>query len=665
MNPQIPSRRTLRLTLFSILIAFAIASTCFDWTSVQAGGEEWKPVDAAHVALKAPVVEANADAEAIFWDVKIDDGGYNDLVLSHYVRIKIFTERGRDKHSKVDIPYVGGVKIKDVAARTIKPDGSIVELAKDDIIEKMVVKVSGLKLRTKTFAFQGIEPGAIIEYKWKEVISNASANNMRLQFQRDIPVQAVTYRFKPSGKRDFNVRNYNMDPILFTKEKDGFQIATVNNMPAFREEPMMPPEDSVRSWAMVQYFSIFSLFSAYPIVAVQVHHGAQPLMKVDKEIKQKTAEIIAGATGPDEQLNKILDFCRTNIKNTDDKDAFTEEELEKLKDNKKPADTLKRGVGSGGDISFLFAALANAAGFEAHVALLPDRGRRFFDRNVVIPGALRFSAIAVRSGDTWKFYDPSSRYMTPGMLRWQSEGVDGLVAASSPEWIRTPMSPPEKSREKRFAKLTLNEDGTLEGDVTIEYTGHLGLERKLNNEDDSPVQREENLKEAMKARLSSAELSNIVIENVTDPAKPFIYRYHVKVPGYAQRTGKRLFFQPGFFHKGIEAMFSTGTRKYPIYFHFPWSEDDQISIELPKGFVLDNADRPAPIASGDVTKHEIKMAITNDQKILKYNRTFFFGGNDAILFPVETYDIIKRLFDEMHKADNHMITLKQAGTTNE
>ena len=622
-------------------------------------------MDAAHVALKAPVVEPNADAEAIFWDIRIDDGGYDDLVLSHYVRIKIFTERGRDNHSKVDIPYLGRVKIKDVAARTIRPDGSIVELAKEDIIEKMVVKVSGLKLRTKTFAFQGIEPGAIIEYKWKEVISNASANNMRLQFQRDIPVQAVTYRFKPSNKREFNVRNYNMDRFYFQKEKDGFQVATVNNMPAFREEPMMPPEDSVRSWAMVQYLSLFSFFSAYPLVAAEVHFGAQPLMKVDKEIKQKASEIIAGATGPDDQLNKILDFCRTNIKNTDDKNAFTEEQLEKLKDNKKPADTLKRGVGSSGDISFLFAALATAAGFEAHIALLPDRGRRFFDRNVVIPGALRASAIAVRFGETWKLYDPGSRYITPGMLRWQEEGVDGLVAAAKPAWIKTEMSPPEKSKERRVAKFTLDENGTLEGDVTIEYTGHLGTERKLLNDDDSPVQREENLKEAMKARLSAAELTNIVIENVTEQTKPFIYKYHVKVPGYGQRTGKRLFFQPGFFRKGIEAMFSAGTRKYPIYFRFPWSEADEISIELPKGYVLDNADRPGPISAGNVSKFEIKMGVTKDQKTLQYNRTFFFGGGEAILFPVETYDTIKRLFEEINKADNHMITLKQTGPTNE
>ena len=139
-------------------------------------------------------------------------------MLNHYVRIKIFTDRGRDQHSKIDIPYIGGFKIKDVAARTIKPDGTIVELAKEDIIEKTVIKVSGLKLRAKTFAFPGIQPGAIIEYKWKEVISNSSANNMRLQFQRDIPVQAVTYRIKPARDVFFDVRAFNMARLVSERE---------------------------------------------------------------------------------------------------------------------------------------------------------------------------------------------------------------------------------------------------------------------------------------------------------------------------------------------------------------------------------------------------------------------------------------------------------------
>ena len=664
MIPQTPSHYTSRSILFLVIAALLIAPIGAMRPSL-AAGEEWRPIEPADLALKAAVVEPNADAEAIFWDVRVDDGGENDLVLSHYVRIKIFNERGREKYSKIDIPYFNNVKIKDVAARTIKPDGSIVELAKTDIIEKTVVKASGLKLRTKTFAFPGIEPGAIIEYKWKEVRSNSSANNLRLQFQRDIPVQSITYHLKPAGSTVVDVRPFNMDRPKFEKEKNGFQVATVTNMPAFREEPMMPPEDSVRSWATVKYLTIFSLLLGYNMIAAQVYVGFKPYLKVDKEIKQKVTEITAGVDSAEEQIDKIFNFCRNNIKNTSDKSlGFTEDDIEKLKENKKPSDTLKRGIGPGIDINLLFAAMVNAAGFEARVALLPDRGERLFDRNVVMPGALRPSNIAVRFGETWKFFDPGLQYIAPGMLRWQEEGVDALIVDEHSFWVRTPVTEAQKSKEKRTARLQLDENGTLEGDVTVEYSGHLAVERKVLNDDDSPVQREENLKEMVKSRLSSAELTNIVIEDDADANKPFIYKYHVRVPDYAQKTGKRLFFQPGFFTKGISALFSASTRRYPIYFHFPWSEEDKIIIELPKGYALDNADRPAPINAGPTSQHEIKMGVTNDQRSLHYNRSFFFGSSDLLLYPVEKYDVIKQLFEEVNKADNHIITLKQVAATN-
>jgi len=633
--------------------------------SVAAAGEDWRPIEAADLALKAPVVEPNADSEAIFWDIRVDDGGENDLVLSHYVRIKIFNDRGREKYSKIDIPYVNGVKIKDIAARTIKSDGSIVELVKNDIIEKTVIKANGLKLRTKTFAFPGIETGAIIEYKWKEVRSNSSAQNLRLQFQRDIPVQAVTYHLKPAGSSFVDVRPFNMDKPSFQKEKNGFQVATVKNMPAFREEPLMPPEDSVKSWAMVRYMNIFTLLLGYNMLGAQVYIFSQPYLKADKEIKQKVAEITANVDSADDQIDKIFQFCRNNIKNTSDKtQGFTADDIEKLKENKKSADTLKRGVGPAIDINLLFAAMVNAAGFDARIALLPDRGERLFDPNVVVPGALRPSAIAVRFGTTWKFFDPGLPYVAPGMLRWQEEGVDALVVDKDQVWVRTPVTDAQKSKEKRTAKLRLDENGTLEGDVTVEYTGHLAVERKVSTEDDSPAQREENLKQMVKDRLSSAELTNIVIENDADPSKPFVYKYHVRVPEYAQKTGKRLFFQPGFFTKGISALFSAGKRQYPIYFHYPWSEQDKVTIELPKGYALDNADRPAPINAGAISQYDVQMGITNDQSTLVYNRTFFFGNRDLLLFSVEKYDVIKQLFDEVNRADNHMITLKQTGSTN-
>jgi hypothetical protein len=185
------------------------------------------------------------------------------------------------------------------------------------------------------------------------------------------------------------------------------------------------------------------------------------------------------------------------------------------------------------------------------------------------------------------------------------------------------------------------------------------LERKEFNDDDSPNQREETLKDAVKKRLSAAELTNIVIENVTDPVKPFVYKYHVRIPDYAQRTGKRLFLQPAFFEKGITPLFAAGQRKYPVYFHFPWSEEDSVTISLPKGYVLDNPDSPAPITAGTVSRYVVKIQKTVDESTLFYHRSFFFGGDGGTVVPAGSYTAVKQLFDAINTSDNHTITLKQ------
>src|SRR5260370_38245545 len=290
--------RSSRLILIQALVVLVLRAGRVGGCKAAAGVEDWRPVEPAELAMKKPMVDPDADAEAIFWDIRVDVGGESDLVLSHYIRIKIFTDRGREQESKIDIPFFSGTKIKDVAARTIKPDGSIVELTKDDVVEKTVVRVSRVKLRTKSFAFPAIEPGAIIEYKWKEVIADSSANNMRLDFQREIPIESITYHIKPSSNvaGSFDVRPFNMPPPQFQKEKNGFQFTTVTKMPAFREEPLMPPEDNVRSWAMIKYQNLFSLLAGYQVVAYELNRMSQPYLKVEDEIKSKSAEIVAGAT---------------------------------------------------------------------------------------------------------------------------------------------------------------------------------------------------------------------------------------------------------------------------------------------------------------------------------------------------------------------------------
>lgn len=162
-------------------------------------------------------------------------------------------------HSKIDIPfgqiYGSNVKIKDIAARTIKADGTIVDVKKDDVFERTIVKTGGLKLKAKSFALPGIEPGCIIEYRWREVRVNQSANYIRLEFQREIPVQRVKYSIKPFPFEGLGLRSIMLhgQHAPFVKEKDGFYATTMTNMPGLHSESRMPPENQLKTWMLMYY----------------------------------------------------------------------------------------------------------------------------------------------------------------------------------------------------------------------------------------------------------------------------------------------------------------------------------------------------------------------------------------------------------------------------
>jgi len=656
------------LLLFLIAACFVLFAT----RQARASGDEWRAIDPAELASRIPVVEKDADAEAIFWDVRVDDST-EDLVLNHYIRIKIFTDRGKDTQSKVQIPFGNffgeEIRIKDIAARTIKANGSIVELTKEDVFETTQIKIGGVKVKVKSFAVPGIEPGAIIEYRWREVRSAATANRMHLDYQRDVPVERVTYHLKPSPRITgaFRVQMFNGVMPPAEKEKDGFYGFTMTNVPAFREELRMPPADQVREWLFVYYSNYLKIDSEqyWRNHAKFLYALSASVLKVDDEVKRAANEAVGDATSPDEKVHRIFDYCRARIKNVNDSIAFPKaEERAKMKENKTPSDTLKHGIGNGTDIDNLFAALCIAAGFDARRSAASDRSRIFFSREFSDSYFLRSLCIAVKVGDGWMFFDPASRYVPFGMLRWQQEGLKALLADSdNATWVVTQQSAPEKSLEKRTAKLVLTDDGTLEGDVKVEYTGHLAVDLKNFYDDKSDSEREKTLTEEIKGRLSSAEISKFTVENVTDTVKPFVYSYHVKVEGYAERTGKRLFLRPGFFTKGVGSLFSATERRNDIYFHYPWSEQDEIAINLPAGFTLDSADSPAPISSEmtqGVCGQKITMGISKDNRLMVYRRNFFFGRGGNILFPAQKYLALKQLFDLIQKGNDHIITLKQA-----
>jgi len=164
-----------------ILCPFLLLTPLSTWAAV-----DWRPIDPSELAQKTAKVEPGADAEVLFWDVKIEDrvsGSDPTLVLANYVRIKIFTDRGKERYSTVEIEKFGKRHIKDVAGRTIKPDGSTIDLKKDAVFERELAKTKGLKVKGTSFALPNVEVGDIIEYRYREFRDDELGYYMPLEFQ--------------------------------------------------------------------------------------------------------------------------------------------------------------------------------------------------------------------------------------------------------------------------------------------------------------------------------------------------------------------------------------------------------------------------------------------------------------------------------------------------
>jgi hypothetical protein len=627
--------------------------------SAQTGySQDWQPVTESDLA-SGPAVDKNADAEALFWDIHIEQSE-SKTILSNYLRIKIFTDRGVETQGRVDLPYGNRNSIKDIGARTMLPDGGVVELKPDAIFERTIARSKKIKVQAKSFALPSMKPGVVIDYRWTEVIQDVDPIHLPLAVQRDIPIQLVRYSIKPISEIIWPLRvtGFNVHPDLLQRDKRGNWFGSIKSVPAFIQEPGMPPESAVRAWLLIfyDYYAFWDEYGRYTYEAVK------PRIKITDEIRNEATRLVAKAATEEEKVRRIYEFCRTEIRRTDD-DAVedpVQRAADMSKENKIPADTLKRKAGTGKDIDFLFAALAGAAGFDARYAVLSDRGRFFFDNHYPTPHMLASYNIAVRLNNQWHFFDPAGRYLSFGMLRWQEEGVPALlVNASGSEFVTTPFTPAERSLMKRSITGRLEPDGTLEGDVRIVLFGHDGADEKAVLDGLTSNEREQYVKNPVQHRMNAAEISNINFENVTDRQQPIIESYHVRVPGYAQRIGKRLFFEPGYFQHGRTPMLPSSTRIHPVYFPYPWTEDDMVLIDLPQGFGLDNADQPAPEAvAGTTVKHEMHIAVM-DGRTLRYTRRLSFGIDKKILFPVSEYPLIKAILDAIDKRDAHTIAVRE------
>ncbi len=227
------------------------------------------------------------------------------------------------------------------------------------------------------------------------------------------------------------------------------------------------------------------------------------------------------------------------------------------------------------------------------------------------------------------------------------------------EFITLPAAPADATQVRRKATLALDGDGTLAGEIEEVFTGHYAIEFKARNWRRSEADCAKEFEKLTHRRLPGAELSGITFTNLRSRELPLTVKYRVRVPGYAQQAGSRLVFAPSYFEAGENVLFTEPERKFPVAFPFARQEHDEIEVVLPEGYALDNPSAPPVVGDGGKAlgaSYQIKFVPRT--RTLSYRRDFTLGGNGITTFRVESYPLVKRLFEQLHAADAHSLMLK-------
>ena len=518
----------------------------------------------------------------------------------------------------------------------------------------------------------GVEPGAIVEYRWKQTEDDNRFRYVRLHFQRDLPVQKVTYYVKPLSSRfvaneQMFFLPFHCNPTKPALGSDGWNETTVLNVPALRSEPFSPADPNIEQWALLFYREggMAAPEKYWNEEGKQAYKKLKDSLKVSDEIKSAAQEV-GQAKSDDDKIDALTAVVRKAVRGLNDPGVTAAERkqyFDKLpKDRPRTsAEIIKSGLASSDEMNVVFAAVATQAGFEARPALLAHRLEVAFDPKITADRYfLDTTAVALKRGDSWKFVDVSVKQLPAGMLPWYEEDVFALIAdPKEPKFARTPVSAPSASLDQHVAQLKLSEQGMLSGNVIDSYTGHRSEEYRADLRDRSAAQRQEWFRDRLTKMFPESDVTNFELLNMDDASKPLIVKYHLEAPQFAQVTGKRILFQPYVFRRAQAALFTASDRKNIVEFPYGWKEVDQVKIELPENYDLDNADRPSDLNLGKLGSYTVRMTVTKGKvRELYAEREFIFGKDGNLYIGAEGYPTLKKVFEEVRTRDTHSISIK-------
>jgi len=625
-------------------------------------GPGFQPVSPDELKMASEPQAPGAAAILLYHQVDRDDNGRTSHE-DNYFRIKILTEEGR-KYADIEIPFLKqSENIVNVRARTIKPDGSIVNFD-GKVFEKTIVKAKGLKYLAKTFTLPDIQVGGIIEYYYTDDFEEYSLFGSHWILSDQLFTRKAQFSLKPyKGSFDNPWRLrwtwQRLPPGAEPKQTpDRIVRMEASNIAAFQTEDFMPPENELKSRVDFIYEDDFSETQPekfWKHVGKKRNDNLEAFIGKRKAMEAAVAQIVGPSDSPEVKLRKIYDRVQV-LRNTSYEIRKTEQEEKRAKE--KPVENVeelwKRGYGDGGQITWLFLALARAAGFEAYGCWVSDRRNYFFVPNTMQAQKLNSNVVLVKLNGKDVYFDPGAAFTPFGMLMWSETGTAGLrLDKDGGDWIRTTLPLSSESKIERKSKLKLSDTGDLEGKLVVTYSGLEAMPRRLENRNSDEVERKKFLEDQLKEQIPAA--AEVELTNKPDWSSsetPLVAEYDLKIPGWASSASKRTIVPVGIFTANEKRIFEHANRVHPIYFEYPFEKMDDVTIELPTGWLISSMPSPQS-KDGHVIGYDLK--VEDNKGTLHLTRKL---SVDVLILEQKYYPALRNFFQLVRSGDDEQIVLQ-------
>jgi transglutaminase-like putative cysteine protease len=634
-----------------------------------AGAPEWMR---AQVNAPVPAHDDETDAVVLYSETELTVLAPGKMKRLERRVYKILRTNG-EGYGAVRKDFTPQSRVTFMHGWSIPAQGKDFEVKERDIVETAITNVDGGELisdvRRKVMRIPASVPGSIIGYEIEQEMQPYAMTD-EWDIQDTLPVREARYTVRLPSSWTYKVFWLNHAESTPTEVAPGQWRWVATDLKPVKIERRMPP------WQGIAARMVLSLqppggtgggFQSWQEVGAWYLGLANGRRDPSLELRQKVQELTASAPDPLSKMQALATFAQKDIR-------YVAIELGVGGVQPHPAsEVLEHGYGDCKDKVTLLSSMLKEIGVESHYVLIntergsvaagtpPNMGFNHAILAIRLPAGVdtrRLPAVmAHKTLGTVLFFDPTNPLISLGYLPGALQANFGLlVTPAGGELLALPQTSSALNGVERTAKLTLDADGTLTGDVREAWSGDAAADQRYAlSTAQQDVDQIKPIEGMLTDSLSTFQILHAGVVNLKAMEQPLIWKYTVEIPRYPRTAGDLLIIRPRVFGSMSSGLLETKEpRQHPIEFAAPVRNTDVFEITVPAGFVADSL---PPAVNQDLGFVAYRSSTSFAGNVLRYTRTLEVK---ELSVPVAKVQSLKDLFRVIEGDERNSALLKKA-----